>query len=84
MYSYKEEKEKLFTDQGQRKFLKVRDITNSLIGKAGAVTLGKVFDEIKGDSFECIACLDRMVELGEIIEVPTNDWAQYRIFTCVN
>jgi hypothetical protein len=33
------------------------------------------------DSWAGMACVDRMVELGEIIEVPTDGMAQYRIFT---
>ena len=54
MYNYAEERKNLFTDEGQRKLLKMRDA----------------------------ACIDRLVELGEIIEVGSkNTWGQFRLFT---
>lgn len=28
-----------------------------------------------------MACVDRLVEIGDLREVPTNGWAQHRIFT---
>lgn len=36
MYDYAKEKKELFSDEGQRMFLKVRDKANSLLKTAGA------------------------------------------------
>jgi hypothetical protein len=43
----------------------------------------EVLREVCGDSWEMLACIDRMVELKEIVECnnPTSKAAQYRIFT---
>jgi len=64
MYNYGTEKPNILTDEGQRQFLKVRDKVNSLLKQSGAVMLGWV-----GGSWEQMACIDRMVELGELEEI---------------
>jgi hypothetical protein len=79
-YSYEIQKKELFTDQGQRIFLKCRDSIQKLLKLAGAVR----FDHIEfgaGDSWTMLACVDRLLELGEISEVsPLNCMGQHRVF----
>ncbi len=75
MYTYQVEKGSLFTDQGQRMFLKIRDRTKHLLSVAGAVKLSKAIEGMTGDSWSMYACMDRMVELGEIVEITPNDEA---------
>lgn len=71
----------LFTDEGQRKFLKIRDNVSELLKKSGAVTMGKAIRGVTGDVWDSLACVDRMVELGEIREVHYGECAgQDRIF----
>lgn len=82
MYDYEIEKQKLFTDDGQREFLKMRDCVSKLLEESGAIMLGKVASRVNGDSWFQMACVDRLVELGEIVEIKQQDcWAQHRVFT---
>jgi hypothetical protein len=66
MYEYEKEKPKLFTDEGQRDFLKVRDNVQKLLALAGAVRFDKAVSVISGDGWFMLACVDRLVELGEL------------------
>lgn len=80
-YSYQSEKDWLFTDDGQRMFLKIRDNVQQLLRKAGAVQMGKAIAGITGSSWNMLACVDRMVELGELREITNGDTAgQHRVF----
>ena len=77
-YQYEVKKQKLFTDEGQRHFLKVRDNVKELLATAGAFRVDKV---LSGDSWFCLACVDRLVELGELIELTDEQVAgQDRVF----
>lgn len=73
-YVYAEERSKLFTDEGQRFFLKVRDAVKYLLKESGAVKAEELFSnekfKIDNDYWKRQACLDRMVELGDIVEIP--------------
>lgn len=82
MYDYSLQRAMLFTDDGQRLFLKVRDRTNALLAQSGAVMMEKATATCTGDSWDFIACLDRMVELGDILEVRNEHSraGQHRIF----
>ena len=76
-YNYETEKAWLFTDEGQRQFLKIRDRAKNLLKVAGAFRMA----ELEAVSWGEMACVDRLVELGEIVEWPRESWAQYRVFT---
>lgn len=81
-YDYRKEREWLFTDHGQRMFLEIRDRVNRLLKEAGAVRMQEAVSGVSGDSWRQLACVDRMVELGELKEVPQEHCAgQHRIFT---
>lgn len=78
-YSYKEQRDAIFTEQGQVLFLKMRDAVRKHLDTSGAVMAEKAM--VTGDSWEMLACLDRMVELGEIREVTGPDvMGQHRVF----
>ena len=80
-YSYEAEKPKILTDEGQRKFLKVRDEADRLLEDAGAFMMFKPLKGIGGDSWTMMAYIDRLVELGEIEEITESDVAgQHRVF----
>jgi len=68
MYSYEEQKKELFTDEGQKLFLKIRDRAHNLLKISGSFRMTEVLREVCGDSWEMLACIDRMVELKEIVE----------------
>lgn len=80
-YDYATEKPKLLTDEGQRNFLKVRDHVHKLLRDAGAFRMDHAMPAISGDTWHALACVDRLVELGEIQEITNGEVAgQHRIF----
>jgi hypothetical protein len=81
-YQYQVERPKLFTEDGQRMFLAIRDRAAQLIAEAGAVRLDKAIASQCGDSWVMLACMDRLVELGELREVtePDSVPGQHRVF----
>jgi hypothetical protein len=80
---YEAMKPKLFTEEGQRVFLQIRDRVHRLIGEAGAVRMDAAIAKSTGDSWLMLACVDRLVELEEISDVGHNDLipTQFRIYT---
>lgn len=84
MYNYQNEKSKVFTEDGQVVFLKIRDKTQQLLKQSGAVMMSNILNGITGDSWLHLACVDRLVELGEIKEI-TNEGVvgQHRVFISV-
>jgi hypothetical protein len=79
-YSYKEQRQYVFTEEGQVKFLKIRDTASRLLGKSGAVTCERLLDAISGDSWNTLACLDRLVELGELKLIQRGDVSHHNIY----
>jgi hypothetical protein len=76
-YVYDNERAELFTEDGQVRFIKIRDRVKHLIEQAGAFRA----QEADCISWEDMACIDRMVELGELVELKRDCWAQFRVFT---
>lgn len=69
MYCYTDLKPQLLTDEGHRKFLKIRDRVKDLLLFSTTVSMEAALREASGDSWLSIACVDRMVELGELREI---------------
>jgi len=82
-YQYQTEKPKIFTEEGQVIFLAIRDKIDEFIEEAGAVRMDKIMVGVGApDAWTVLACVDRLVELNEIVEVSrSNCWGQHRIFT---
>ena len=81
MYNYKTEKPKIFTEEGQETFLKIRDRVQELLKQSGAVMMQNAISGLTGDSWFHLACVDRLVELNEIREITCNNVAgQHRVF----
>lgn len=81
MYRYEDMKPKLFTEEGQRLFLEIRDRVNSKLGVSGAVRMLEAMENSSGDVWEMLACVDRLVELKEPTELTGKEVAdQYRVF----
>jgi hypothetical protein len=81
MYSYQKERPWVFTDEGQRELLKVRDKTFGLLKLAGAIRCQEMLQGLTGSSWQHLALVDRLVELGDLREVTDKDTpGQYRIF----
>lgn len=80
MYKYSEAKPRLFTEDGQKMFLAIRDNVHRLLKLAGAVRMEEAMCG-GGSSWDMLACVDRLVELGEIREITNGDVAgQHRVF----
>ena len=84
-YVYVVEREGLFTDEGQRKLLLVRDHVQRLLKESGAITMSAAMNGYgSGSSWQMLACVDRLVELGELREICYGPCAgQDRIFVQV-
>lgn len=81
-YNYQTEKPKIFTEEWQSRFLKIRDNVMKHIASAGCVRMDKAINIISGSDWTRMACVDRLVELNEIIEITDeSSYGQYRIFT---
>ena len=82
-YNYTTEREALFTDDGQKMFIEIRDRVKHLLKVAGAFRMDQAIGGTSGSSWEMLACVDRLVELGEIVECthPNRAAGQNRIFT---
>ncbi len=81
-YNYAEQRSNIFTESGQIMFLKVRDNAQRLLSAAGAVSLGALVEGLTGDSWDMLACVDRLVEIEELHEIPNpySSWSQDRVF----
>lgn len=80
-YNYETEKTAIFTNLGQRQFLSIRDYVHKTLKASGVITMGCAIDHQTGSSWEMMACVDRLVELHELIEVNYGECAgQDRIF----
>ena len=85
MYNYKNHRERIFTDEGQRELLIVRDMVMMLLKTAGAFKMFSALKDITGNSWDMIALVDRLVELNEIREINQMGYVagQDRIFVKV-
>lgn len=83
MYDYRVERENVFKENNQALFLGIRDKVHRLLAASGAVTMLKAASLPDGicaaDSWTMMACVDRLVELGEIRELM-QPHGQERVF----
>lgn len=81
MYKYEDLKPRIFTENAQVEFLKVRDNVQKLLSVSDSFTMSSALKGVYGDSWLQMAFVDRLVELGEIREVSGSDvFGQYRVF----
>lgn len=80
-YDYDKQRDFVFTDVGQRQFLSIRDKIGELLREAGAVRMQEAIQHEVGSSWDMLACVDRLVELGELKELmQPNISGQFRVF----
>jgi hypothetical protein len=81
-YDYATERPRVFTENGQKMFLQIRDRAKRLTAESGAATLGRIIHGVSGDTWQMIACVDRLIELGELREIKYGDYVsgQNRLF----
>jgi hypothetical protein len=86
-YEYSKERCHVFTEDGQKLFLAVRDRVKMLLSEAGAFDMGHAMPRAMAyDSWQAMACVDRLVELDEIIELTKDQKVigQHRTFVSAN
>ncbi len=81
-YDYKVQRSFVFTEEGQLTFLKIRDKAQLLLKQSEAATSGAIMSGCCGDTWNILACVDRLVEIGELVEIPNpiSKAGQHRIF----
>lgn len=79
-YDYQKEKAQVFTEDGQVMFLKIRDEMNRHCTESGAVGFFKATASVSGDGWAMIACIDRLIELGEFECIYDGGRTQDRIY----
>lgn len=82
-YSYQEQKPKIFTEDGVKLLIKIRDEAKRLIKLSGVVQSDKLIKVCSGDTWTMLACLDHLVEIDDLLEIPNilSKAGQHRIFT---
>lgn len=72
-YDYKKQKHVVFEEENQKLFLGIRDAIQAKLKISGAITQNNAIclpkDVGAADSWTMLACVDRLVELGEIRKV---------------
>lgn len=81
-YKYEDLKPEVFLEANQRDFLAIRDKANMLLNSSGVFRMQEAIREIAGDTWLHMAMVDRLVELGEIVEIKQagDHFGQSRIF----
>ena len=79
-YSYNNQRASVFTEEGQRRFLVIRDKAEKGIKFSGAVRSQELLVG-SGDTWDMLACIDRLVELNYLREITDGGVAgQHRVF----
>ena len=82
-YEYDKTRPGLFTEEGQVMFVKIRDRAFEILRTSSCFMMGDVISAVSsGDTWLRLACVDRMVELGDVVEITGNAdvAAQHRVF----
>lgn len=81
-YDYQTQRTNIFTENGQVMFVQIRDKVHILLKISGAFIMEEAITGCSGYNWDMLACVDRLVELGEIIEIqnPQSKAGQHRIF----
>lgn len=81
-YDYETQKPNVFKEDRQKMFLRIRDNAKQLTDVAGAATAEKLMRGCSGDTWDMLACIDRLVEIGELHEIvnPVSRAGQHRLF----
>ena len=73
MYDYTTERKVVFTEDGIIKLFAIRDKAQQLLKIAGAFREQEVLSAVTGSSWQALACVDYLVERGEIKRVLGGD-----------
>lgn len=80
VYKYGEYREYIFTEDGVKTLRAIEAKVDELLEVAGAFRLWEGMMGLATDSWLGLACMDYLVEVKKIREVPTKGPAQDRVF----
>lgn len=85
-YNYAAQRCHVFTEDGIRDTLKIRDAAFKHCANAGAVRMDKLLSLCSGDNWRHIACVDFLVENNDLREItaPGSCAGQHRVFVANN
>ena len=79
-YKYSIEKQKIFTEEGVKKIIQIKDNAVRLISRSGAATVSNIIQDVGGDSFLLVACIDFLVETGYLKKVASGSMTQHDVY----
>lgn len=81
-YQYTDLRPRIFSEDGVRMLMAIRDNVRKLLTAAGAVRMQEAIATVSGDSWLMLACVDYLVQIGELVEISRPGCAgQHRVFT---
>ena len=84
MYDYKECRKEIFTENGVKLLIEVKDLIESYLEVSEAFKMNAVLKSLTGDCWTMMACVDYFVEMGLIKEIDQslgdNIHSQGRVF----
>lgn len=80
-YNYEKQRPFVFTDEGQRVLLAIRDRSQTLMKLAGCMRTDKLIAHQNGDIWDILACIDRLIEIGDLFVVAEQNAGQFRILS---
>ena len=80
-YDYQSQRPALFTEEGVRILIAMRDKCRQMLKQSGAFAASKAMESITGSSWVMLAALDYMVERGELKKITQPEArAQHEIY----
>ena len=80
-YDYQSQRPALFTEEGVRILIAMRDKCRQMLKQSGAFAASKAMESITGSSWVMLAALEYMVERGELKKITQHEaWAQHEIY----
>lgn len=80
MYDYESMKPKLFTEEGFRVLLKVKENADRMSEIAGCATVDKLMSSVTGDSWLMLAAIDFLEEKGYLRKVSSSGATQHHVY----
>ena len=85
MYDYEKMKAEMFVGSNTSKYSKLYTIVVATCIKKGTFTIGEVLNEVRGDSWEVMCCIEFMEKLGFLREIHSlGNMTQDRRFVLLN
>lgn len=79
-YDYSVTRAVIFTERGMQMFLKIRDKAKELCEISGAVREEELYKVCSGDTWDMLACVDYLVERGELKRVFDSCVRQHNVY----